>query len=371
MPEPARLPYRRRPVWHWLIASALALAVIGCVHTEPFTDASGKPVAGSIATMESILINGVDQQLWFRGSDVTHPALILLHGGPGASESALFRHYDAALERHFLVVYWEQRGAGRSYHGDIAPQSMTIAQFERDLDRVVDLVRQRFHKNQVVLLGHSWGAVLGTRYAAAHPDKVSAYVAVAPMVDKAPQDRLSWQFAVNEASRRGDRSAIDKLRDNGPTPRTVDDELALGDLVERFGGTFYENRLSTGKLIRAALGTDEASLIDLIKFGRGNRFSLESLWAEFSTVDLTGYRKFAMPVFFLLGRHDWHVPAVVSAQYFETIEAPCKRLVWFEQSGHNPPFEEPARFISVMVDSVLPAVGEQGCSQAPGEKLEN
>jgi len=66
----------------------------------------------------------------------------------------------------------------------------------------------------------------------------------------------------------------------GPAPRTVDDDLRLGSIVERYGGTFYRHRLSTGKLICAALQTDEADIMDLVRFGRGNRFSLHSLWPE-------------------------------------------------------------------------------------------
>ena len=63
-----------------------------------------------------------------------------------------------------------------------------------------------------------------------------------------------------------------------------------------------------------------------------------------------------MPIFFLLGRYDWHVPAVLAQQYFEKIEAPCKRLVWFEQSAHNPPFEEPEKFNQLLIAEVLPMV---------------
>ncbi len=328
----------------------------GCARTRPFIDAQGKPLPGSIASMETAEIGGIEQSLWFRGIDASMPALILLHGGPGASEAALFRRYDADLEKHFLVVYWDQRGAGRSFHADIPPQSMTIAQFERDLDQVVDLVRWRFHKRKVVLLAHSWGTVLGTLYAVHHPDKVSAYVAVAPLVDKRRQDRLSYEFAVDEARRRDDRHVVDRLLAIGPVPRTVDDELTLGDIVERYGGTFFRNRLSTRKLIGAALQTDEADITDLVVFGRGNRFSLHSLWAEYSQVDLRGFVLFAMPVFFVLGRDDRHVPSWVAADYFETIAAPLKRLLWFEESAHNPPFEQPHRFVSVMTDQVLPLV---------------
>ena len=49
-----------------------------------------------------------------RGESLTNPPLILLHGGPGLSETRLFRHFNAPLEKSFTVVYWDQRGAGKS-----------------------------------------------------------------------------------------------------------------------------------------------------------------------------------------------------------------------------------------------------------------
>jgi pimeloyl-ACP methyl ester carboxylesterase len=281
--------------------------------------------------------------------------LILLHGGPGASESALFRHFNSALEQHFLVVYWEQRGTGRSYHADIPSQSMTIRQLVHDLDELVDRTRQRFGKDKVVLLAHSWGTVLGTIYAYRHPEKVAAYVGVAQIADVPEARRLSWEFAMSEARKRDNAGAISELKAIGPPPySSADEQLATGKWVERFGGMFHGG-LSTGKLIRAALQTDEANLVDLVKFGQGNRFSLVQLEDEISRLSLSAnYRSFQMPVFFLLRRYDMNTPAILAEQYFETIDAPEKRLIWFESSAHNPPFEEPNKFNRVLVDEALP-----------------
>ena len=81
-------------------------------------------------------------------------------------------------------------------------------------------------------------------------------------------------------------------------------------------------------------------------------------------MDLRGYRSFDVPIFFLLGRHDWQMPARVAAEYFDTIAAPCKRLVWFEQSAHFPPFEEPQKFERVLIEQVLPLArrGTRACN---------
>ena len=343
-----------------LLAVAAPLCVAGSlacgIHTAPFTDARGRPVPGSVATMTDAVIGGVEQRLWFRALNVADPAVILLHGGPGASETALFRHYNADLERRFLMVYWDQRGTGRSYRGGIPPASMTIEQFVRDLDQVVDLVRTRFRKDTVVLLGHSWGSALGILYASRFPEKVAAYVGVAQVADMREGERLSYEFARREAARRNHRGAMRALEGIGAPPHDVEEMLTSRKWVERFGGAFHAN-LSTGKLIWAALRTDEANLVDLIRFGRGNRFSLEHLWDEFREFEADGRLvSFRTPIVFLLGRHDWQVPAVLAAGYFERIEAPSKRLVWFEQSAHNPPFEEPEAFNRTLVDVLEPFV---------------
>jgi pimeloyl-ACP methyl ester carboxylesterase len=325
------------------------------VHTQPFRDAKGRIIPGSIAVMETVPVGGISQSVWLRGISRSSAALVLLHGGPGASESALFRHYNPELEQHFLVVYWEQRGAGRSYHSDIPPRSMTISRFVHDLDELVDWVRQRFGKDKVVLLGHSWGTVLGTIYAYRYPEKVAAYVGIAQISDVPASRRLSWEFAMAEARKRGDASAISALEAIGPPPySSVDEQLATGKWVERFGGIFH-GRLSTGKLIRAALQTDEANVADLVKFGQGNRFSLRQLENEISRLNLSAnYRSFQVPIFFLLGRYDMNTPAALAEQYFKMIDAPEKQLIWFENSAHNPPFEEPEKFNRVLIEQVLP-----------------
>jgi pimeloyl-ACP methyl ester carboxylesterase len=75
-----------------------------------------------------------------------------------------------------------------------------------------------------------------------------------------------------------------------------------------------------------------------------------------SRINLTPYRSFAVPVFFLVGRHDWQTPAVIAEAYFHRISAPCKRLVWFERSAHHPPVEEPEQFNGVLIEEVKPLV---------------
>jgi pimeloyl-ACP methyl ester carboxylesterase len=352
------------PVGIALLAFVISSAACG-VHTAPFRDVRGHPVSGSVATMTDATIGGVKQRLWFRSLDALNHPVVLLHGGPGTSEAALFRHFNADLENRFLMVYWEQRGTGRSYRRDIPLASMTLEQFVRDLDDVVELVKDQFATEQVVLLGHSWGSALGILYAARHPEKVAAYVGIGQVVDMAEGERLSYNFARTEADRRRHRGALKALDRIGPPPHTVDEMLTSRKWVEQFGGAFHAD-VSTGTLIWAALRTDEANLIDLIKFGQGNRFSLRHLWPEFRDFDVDEtLTSFETPIIFLLGRYDWVVPSVLAARYFERIRAPYKRLIWFEQSAHNPPFEEPDVFNRTLIEALSPLVTARSPRAAP------
>ena len=131
------------------------------------------------------LTGDIQQSIWFRGTNTSNPPLILLHGGPGITEAPPFRHYSSDLEYRYPVIYWEQRRAGRS-SPRYTPILMNIDQILRDLDEVAEPVRHRFNRAKVMLLGHSWGTVLGTIYAYRYPDKVAAYVGRGQIADVRP-----------------------------------------------------------------------------------------------------------------------------------------------------------------------------------------
>lgn len=144
--------------------------------TQPFLGPDGEVAANSIAEIKYLSLGGLDQWVMIRGENIANPLLILLHGGPGFSEMRLFRTHNAALEKHFTVVYWDQRGAGKSFDPAIPLATMTVEQFIADLDALVDAACARTGRPKVTIFGHSWGSVLGPLYAARFPAKVAAYV---------------------------------------------------------------------------------------------------------------------------------------------------------------------------------------------------
>ena len=305
-----------------------------------------------------MVIGGVEQWVLIRGRDRANPLLVLLHGGPGSSETALFRAFNAALEDAFTVVYWDQRGAGRSYRRSLDAAQLTTDRFVADLDELVDLMLARFGQRKAVVLGHSWGSVLGVLFAQRHPEKVAVYVGVGQVADMAESEQLSYAFTLAEAEKRRHRGAIRALRRIGPPPH---DYRAVG--TERrwlmaFGGAFGPG-FSLPRAIWRAMRTPESSLLDLLRLVRGSMFSIKALWPALMSVDFRrDVRRFAMPVVLILGRHDHQVVADVAAGWFDEIEAPHKDLIWLEGSGHFLPFEEPVAFNKALIEVVRPLAVE-------------
>jgi pimeloyl-ACP methyl ester carboxylesterase len=288
-----------------------------------------------------------------RGESIANPPLILLHGGPGFPEMRLFRHFNAPLEKSFTVVYWEQRGTGKSFDRKTPKSSMTVAQFIADLDDLAAAVRKRLGKDKVAIYGHSWGSVLGVLYAARFPEKVSAYVGTGQIGDWPASELSSYAFVLAEAERRKNRQALKELRAIGAPPYSTGGMMVRGKWLTRFVG--IARGMSLWKFFRIILGGPESSIFDLPNILRGLIFSVDAMWPEISALNLVkAVPVLKMPVFFFLGRHDQVVPAEFGAAYFDMLTAPSKKLVWFEDSAHEPPIEEPAKFHAAMVELVRP-----------------
>jgi pimeloyl-ACP methyl ester carboxylesterase len=332
--------------------------------TPPIRGPHGQVLPNSIAEVVYLELGGVDQWVMVRGVDVANPPLVLLHGGPGMSETRFFRLCNAPLEEHFTVIYWEQRGAGKSFHAEISRASMTVEQFISDLDELVETVRRRLGQPKVVIFGHSWGSALGVLYAARFPEKVAAYVGCGQYADAAAGENASYAWAVREAERRDKRRILKKLRAIGPPPHTREELM-----VERTCTARLEGMMRPAKwweLSRIALGVRESSILDLPRLGRGFKFSLDSLWQEASQLNLRDLAPaLKMPVFFFLGRNDHWVPPEVSLTYFETLEAPSKHLVWFEHSGHEVFADEADKFNAAMTQLVRPLVAPEPAGRDP------
>jgi proline iminopeptidase len=129
-----------------------------------------KGLTESIAAEGTVSAEGTE--LYYRSVGSGTP-VIMVHGGPGLGHYYLRPGMDALADR-FRVVYYDQRGSGRSELGD--PDRVTLAGGIEDLKALIEgLGIERAN-----LVGHSFGADLIALFASQHPHRVASLVLANP-----------------------------------------------------------------------------------------------------------------------------------------------------------------------------------------------
>ncbi len=340
------------------IISLLSSTTIGILFLIPgFTlsikDKRGRIISGSIASLEAVDIAGKKQWILIRGMDISKPVILFLHGGPGTSNMCLLRKYNTELEKNFVVVTWDQRGAGKSYKAIDPHAAMTINQFVSDTGELTRILCRRFGQKKIFLIGHSWGSVMGMFSIQKYPDLYHAYVGIGQIATMQENEQISYDWTLEQATKAKDKRAVRTLTKIGRPPYTGNWQrktITQRGLLGKYGGELYGNLKGAFPLIfNSLILATEYTLIDKINFFRGIFASNRLLWPELLTVDLKKQvPSVKVPIYFMLGRHDYEVPSVLAEQYFKLIEAPKKELIWFENSAHLANIEENEKFNSLL-----------------------
>jgi pimeloyl-ACP methyl ester carboxylesterase len=350
-----------------LVFVALALSYRGYLQYR-IAEARAIRSPHGIESLEPVRIGGIDQWIHVRGQDVNNPILLFIHGGPGVGFIAMAREVQGPWERHFTVVQWDQRGAGKTYatnDRELQRRTMSIPRMEQDALEVVNYLRNRFKRDKILVVGHSWGSVLGLWLAHEHPDVIGAYVGVAQAVKMRLIERTAYEDALEVAHKRRRADAIRDLESIQPYP-SPDVDLRKGSIAQTWQAELLgppadrKRFLDTRRILSTLLTAPEYSLLDVYGFTRAQFFSLEVLIPEVRKVDLTTLgADFRAPIFFFQGRHDPYCRPALIEKYAETIAAPRREVVWFDDAGHFPFFEDQQRFTDELVARVLP-LGERG-----------
>lgn len=325
--------------------------------TPPITDKNGNVIPDSIATLEKVNLNGSKQWISIRGNDVNKPVLLFLAGGPGGSQLVTQRRALGALEDHFVVVNWEQLGAGKSFDA-VDKSELSPERYIADGIALVEYLRERFSEEKVYLLGESWGSALGVWMVQRNPEYFHAFIGTGQMVAFLENDLMCYDFVLNLMREQGNLEKVQQLEEQGPPPYygkgTAMKEAAF--LMETFNTMNADPKIADdGFNTFQDLAGSEYGLYDKLNWFRGALVTMDAVYPQLWDVD---FRKQAtqleVPVYFLIGRHDVNAPPVLAEEYFNILDTPHKELIWFEHSGHNPWVNESAAFVDVVVNDVLP-----------------
>lgn len=301
----------------------------------------------SISLLKQLEINGSGHEVMIRGNDRGNPVLIFLHGGPGCPEIPYVRKYQALLEKDFTVVRYDQRGAGKSYHFFEDYSNLSIDLLVEDLLALTDYVRKELKTDKVILVGHSFGSIVGLKAAYKAPEKYSGYVGLGQVGDFWRGELTALEYCLTRAVEQNnawDVKGIEACRDEvvkriKPLPRNY---------VWKYGGA---ERLINEKvdMATAFFLNPEYNLFAYLRYATGLYISDGALWKEIMQTNLPQeVPQLLIPCFFLAGKYDYLTPSRIANDYFERITAPAKEFIEFSESAHFPQFEEAEQFLRVL-----------------------
>ena len=343
----------------FLLMAAAAILWKSFPSTPPVREIGIGIDSNVVAELEPVQIGGITQWLLIRGQNPGDPVLLFLSGGPGLSEMGLFRHFNQALESHFVVVNWDQRGAGKSYSKETAASPWELETFITDTRDVVEYLKHRFEKNKIYLAGHSWGSLLGTLVVDRFPESFHAYVGIGQWSDPAESERISYEFTLERARILSNFKAERELEAIGPPAAGryhggIEAMAVQRKWLMRFGGNLLGKK-TLNPLRWHMLLAREYSLKDLFRLQRGFNLPERSRMIEDVLMGINLVERvprLKVPVYFFLGRLDYLTSSEAAEAYFKVLRAPRKDLVWFEKSAHYPCFEEAELFNQMLVEKV-------------------
>jgi proline iminopeptidase len=285
-----------------------------------------------VKTHEGVEIGGIKQWIGAKSDDDSKPLLLFLHGGPGFSSRAYSKKFVKQLKKDFIVAQWDQRGTGITAAWGSSNDSLTIELMHSDTEEVVNYLLGKFNKKKLYLVGFSWGGFLGLHFAHKHPELLHAYISVSSMIHGDESERRTLELIREKAQQLNNTEALAEIS-KITIPFASWEEL-------------YFQRKWT-----AVLFDDKANIKQYPK-------SLFKEWSSkwmpvFLEASKVNYSQTVpeihCPIYFFLSKNDLVANYSVTQQYFDDLAASRKQLIWFDQSTHEIPSQEPKKFSEELI----------------------
>jgi proline iminopeptidase len=310
------LATKRKPMKYFLLLISIILLSPSSIHAQK-----------KINIKEGVKINGITQWIGMSGKDDRKPLLLFLHGGPGFSSRNYSKSFVNTLERHFIVVQWDQRETGITDHWNQKKDSLSTDKFHQDTYEVVQYLLKTFSRDKLYLVGYSWGGYLGLHFASQHPEMLYAYISVSGIINPQESERLALDWINKKAEETNDSVAQAEI-----AQITIPFENWEDIYYQRKWTAYYSGKNISARTFPPALFQ-----------------SWSSKWLDvFNEASRVNYFEQApalqCPVYFFVSNKDYVCNYTVTQRYYNAVKADKKGLTWFSESTHEIPTDEPSKF---------------------------
>jgi len=299
-------------------------------------------------------LGGVPQRIQIRGDDRRNPVLLFLHGGPGSTlspVSSLLRPW----ERHFTVVMWDQRDAGKTFARNGAVREMSLPRVSQDGIQLAQFLCRHLGKRKIIVLGESWGTMVGLELVVKRPDLFSAYVGTGQVVSIAEKEPVIYARTMERLRAGHDEDGIRQLADAGAPPYPSEVQMRVERSLSERSDIPSERHLLRD-MLPVALTAPGWSLMDIYRSLQASEYAEDATFAADASYDARTFgTNLSLPFFIINGALDHIAPTDLAKRYFDQVRAPLKQFMVLNGVGHNAVLIEPDVFLHELVTRVRPA----------------
>jgi len=337
------------------------LVSVGCdsrtvPHKNPDWQKSG------VASLETIRAGGIDHAVLIRGTDLSHPLLIVIHGF--AVPMMPFAHLGYADaggkgEQNFIVVQYDQRGTGKTARlSNPDPATYNVDQYVRDAEELIEILRKRYGKDRVYVQGISWGSVIGAKLAQKRPDLMHAFISEGQVSSMIEAHAAAHALAVSFAQEEKNQEALEQLRKTQIPSLSLSDEenfQSIGVIGKWLDHTYQKKYCLMdlpGIFIKSLWAAPEYSLPDFLTTLSSIEIFSKRMNRAILEVDLQAQvPELKVPVYMIMGEYD--VMKIPARRYFDSLSAPRKEWIEIKGAGHAVSADKPEDVEAVYLGKVL------------------
>ena len=349
-----------------IIAAALVLTVL--IILPPSTGKISNRNNDEICEKTFLDINGTRLGMVIKGAKAENPVLLVMGGGPGIPEYLLEAEYPTDIDKYFTVCYPCYRGTALSYDPELPEVTMTVDQMVDDAVCITDYLRERFGKEKIYLMSHSFGTEVALPLASKYPEKYEAYIGMSMVTDQERSEKKAFTYMLEWYKNEGNKSMTEELEQYADL---FTDEAVLDMSNERLHayfaktrdkamhetgvGTCHDMKSVITDIFFASLRMTEFTPTERINIWRGKIFasntktsSEDYAYNAFDVVD-----RLEIPFYVFAGKYDMTTDYSMQREYFKSVSAETKGFYTFEDSAHSPLFEEPEKAAEILLGDVL------------------
>jgi pimeloyl-ACP methyl ester carboxylesterase len=298
--------------------------------------------ADAIDEQGYVFIGGIQQWIAIQGED-TKPAILYLHGGPGEAQSPFLNTF-APWRRDYTVINWDQRGAGKTFekNGEGTPD-VTLRRLTEDAVEVTRHALNRLGKRELVLVGQSFGAMLGLMVVNRAPELYRAFVGTGQFVNNELTMEYRERWARAQATASHDEAGLKALDD--ARSLSVNDWKRIGASRKWI---MSPSDLEYLELQKNFAGPPDHRRPEARSWIEGYGFQSNEVGNESLAFDaITDVPSIPVPYILIQGRDDHVTPLEPARTYWEKVRSRGKAFAAID-GGHYACFTNSVQFRAAM-----------------------